>query len=198
MTLYEYKKNLRAEARALRRLMDPAEKIRKDAAITDHFLAAEPYLRAKTILCYASLPSEVNTGSIIDAALAGGKRVAVPVCVPGTRRMDFCLIASREQLVPGSFGVPEPRPGECRKLEDFAGSLCVVPALYYDLRGYRLGYGGGYYDRFLGDYPGFRIGIVYDSCLLPRLRRGRFDVAVNAVVTEKGLRRTARPSRRYH
>ena len=86
----------------------------------------------------------------------------------------------------------EPRVPGCEKLEDYTGSLCIVPALMYDLKGYRLGYGGGYYDRFLAGYTGYTIGLTYRRNILRFLHYGRFDVPVDMVVTEDFFRLTSR------
>ena len=134
---------------------------------------------------------EVDTFRIIERALADGKAVAVPRCVPGTRQMEFYRINSVEELAPGTFGVLEPIPGVHELLHDFSDSLCIVPALSYDWHGYRLGYGKGYYDRFLSKYEGVMIGICYSDCVQRKLPHGRFDRPVELLVTERYLRRTA-------
>lgn len=158
-------------------------------ALADHRIAVRLrsllcYRRAKTVLVYVSMPIEVDTREIISKALSDGKRVAVPRCVPGTREMEFYLIESLDELSPGTFGVLEPVPNPGRLLRDFSHSICVVPALACDRNGYRLGYGGGYYDRFLRDYPGEKVLILYKCCLVAHLWHGRFDVPVDRIVTE--------------
>ena len=104
--------------------------------------------------------------------------------------MVFYIINSLRDLERGSFSVLEPVPKKCRKLTDFKGAFCIVPALVYDRYGYRLGYGKGYYDRFLSAHPNmFLVGIGYCCCTVTELVHGRFDVAVDTLVTEKYVKK---------
>mgnify|MGYP003377240024 CR=1 FL=1 len=90
-----------------------------------------------------------------------------------------------DDLEKRTFGVLEPVPERCALITDFSKSICVVPALLYDLSGYRIGYGGGYYDRFLAHYPGYKVGVTYVKCIRRRILHGRYDVPVSALVTER-------------
>lgn len=186
-----YKRNLRAYYKQRRRDMDPAEKRDKDARILKFMLQMLAYRRAGTLLCFVSLPSEVDTHNLIRAALDERKTVAVPYCVEGSRDMRFYVINSLEELVPRTFGVLEPVPERCKLLTDFKDSFCVVPGLAFDFRGYRLGYGGGYYDRFLsGRTAVATAGVCYGNCLRRSLVHGRYDVACDYLVTDRGARST--------
>lgn len=120
-------------------------------------------------------------------ALARGKRVAIPRCA-GERDMDFFLIDSLNGLRPGSFGVPEPDPERHPRLPRPEGGFCLVPALAFDREGYRLGYGKGYYDRFLSRFEGNSLGICYGDFLLDTLPRGYHDRPVDAVLTQQTIR----------
>ena len=183
---------LRRQIRAQKQAMTPAE-IEKTSALLGEKLRAHPvYQQAKSLYGYLSYNQEVRTLPILKAALADGKRVACPRCIEGTREMEFYYIRSLDDLEKRTFGVLEPRVPGCEKLEDYTGSLCIVPALMYDLKGYRLGYGGGYYDRFLAGYTGCTIGLTYRPNILRFLHYGRFDVPVDMVVTEDFFRLTSR------
>lgn len=186
-----YKTNLRNKYKQLRRDMPPTVKTRHDESIRHRLQGLYQYKNAKTLLTFVSTPIEVDTREIIADALEDGKRVAVPRCVDGTREMEFYLIRSLADLAPRTFGVLEPVPEQCELLRDFSGSISIVPGLAFDLCGYRLGYGKGYYDRFLSGYPHPKIGIVYSCCMAHHLIHGRFDVAVDLLVTEKYLRRAS-------
>lgn len=181
------KRRMREEIKAWRRAMSPQRKSRADKSILSRLTRLREYQGAQTVLTYVSLPIEVDTFGLIQKALEDGKRVAVPRCVEGTRLMEFYLIHGVEDLEPGTFGVLEPNPKRCTQLRDFRGSLCIVPALAYDRSGYRLGYGAGYYDRFLSSYSGQMVGIVYERNLRWKLWRGHYDVPVKLVVTERGV-----------
>ena len=184
VNLKDYKTGLRARYKELRRAMPPEQKDAADRRIADRLSRLGCYRRCSTLLTYVSSPIEVGTREIIARALADGKRVAVPRCVPGTREMEFYLIESCDDLEPGAFGILEPRPSPERLLSEWKGCLCVVPALACDRKGYRLGYGGGYYDRFLRNFPGVKALILYKKCLVEHIWHGRYDVAVDLIVTE--------------
>lgn len=191
INIKEYKNALRQKFKERRRTMTEARKSQADRRIAARLRALASYRRAKTILTYVSTPIEVGTHEIIARALSDGKRVAVPRCVAGTREMHFYYINGLDELSPRTFGVLEPDDDPERLVCDFDGSICVVPALACDRNGFRLGYGGGYYDRFLREYPGEKILILYKNCLVEHLRHGRFDVRVDRIVTEYFTANTA-------
>lgn len=185
------KAGLRERYKTFRRELPPEKKARLDQMIASRVTSLWQYKRNRLLLIYVSTAIEVDTYRIMEQAWADGKRVAVPRCVPGTRNMEFYYINSLDDLEPGAFGVLEPRPDRSRLLTDFRSGLCIVPALSYDWHGYRLGYGKGYYDRFLARFGGQMIGICYSECVQKRLPHGRFDRPVELLVTERYLRRTA-------
>ncbi len=183
---------LREKYRSIRTAMSVEEKAMRDTAIADQVRRLWQYQNNDTVLVYVSTPIEVDTHNIISRAIKDGKRVAVPRCVPGTRNMEFYYIQSIDDLEPGAFGVLEPNVTKSPLLTDFSTGLCIVPAFSYDWNGFRLGYGKGYYDRFLSRFGGNIIGICYASCVQRSLPHGRYDRPVELLVTENYLRRTAR------
>ncbi len=186
------KAQLREQYKSYRRSMPPEIKKACDQQIADRVTALWQYRHNSLLLTYVSTSIEVDTHEIIRRALADGKRVAVPRCVPGTRNMEFYLIRGLEELKPGTFGVLEPEPDPKNLLTDFSHGLCLIPALCYDWKGFRLGYGKGYYDRFLARFGGHMIGICYSECVRRKLPHGRFDRPAELLVTERYLRRTSR------
>lgn len=189
MDLRQYKASLRERCREQREALTAEQKAKLDRDVATRFYRLNQYRSCHTLLCYVSTDIEVDTTGIIRRSLQNGKRVAVPRCIPGTREMEFYYIHSLDELSPGSFGVMEPLPLPERKVEEYAGSLCVVPGFCFDFSGYRLGYGKGYYDRFLNQYTGSKAGICYSVNVRNRLRHGRFDCAVDVLVTERYIRR---------
>ncbi len=187
--VYSQKMELREHYKALRRSMDPAEKAAADRAVLENIQKLWQYAKSDTLLCYVSTEIEVDTRELIRQALTQGKRVAVPRCVPHTRDMEFYCISSLEELSPGCFGVLEPAPDPEKLWSPDKGGLCLVPALCYDWAGYRLGYGKGYYDRFLARFTGFVAGICYSSCVRRRLPHGRYDRPAEVLVTDAYIRR---------
>ncbi len=186
--LREYKGNLRADIKQRRLQLDKRYKSRLDSRIRQRLISTYQYRECDTLLIYASTAIEVDTFSIIEHALSHGRRVALPRCISGTRDMVFHYITDINQLKPGSFGVLEPTEDlPVWQMED--GGLAVVPALSLDSFGYRLGYGGGYYDRFLSKFTGETMGITYSENFCYRLNHGRYDVPLGAVLTDKFVRK---------
>ncbi len=183
------KTQLREKYREMRRNLSAEEKAEKDKRIAERVFRLWQYRENAVLLTYVSTAIEVDTRAIIRRALQDKKRVAVPRCVPNTRQMEFYFIDSLEELQPGSFGVLEPIPDESKLLRDYSQGICLVPAFSYDWNGYRLGYGKGYYDRFLSAFDGNIIGICYSECIRPHLPHGRYDRAVELLVTDRFLRR---------
>lgn len=184
---------LREKYRSLRQNMPQEIREKADQDIATQVRKLWQYKRNDVLLTYVSTSIEVDTTRIINNAIADGKRVAVPRCIPGTRNMEFYFIDTVDDLKPGMFGVLEPDPDTSEMLTDLSGGLCIVPAFSYDWRGFRLGYGKGYYDRFLSRFEGNIIGICYSECVQRSLPHGRYDRAVELLVTEKYLRRTDKP-----
>ena len=181
------KKKMRAEAREMRRSLSPEKKITLDRKIKNKLLNLWAVRECNKFLCYVSTDIEVDTREFIEALLQMGKKVAVPRCEGERSNMNFYYINSLDELSPGSFGVDEPCPDKSESVIDFSKSICIVPALSYDRYGYRLGYGGGYYDRFLSKYSGYTIGVCYDNCINKKLIHGRYDRATNIVITDKQI-----------
>ncbi len=184
MGVQEEKAALRRQFRAQRTALLPEDAARWDKAIADHLLQSEAFCRADVVFCYLAVKDEVATAPIVQQALVLGKQVAAPVCGPGGQ-MEFKLFEGPHQLAPGRFGIAEPLES-CPVAAATAHSLCLVPGLAFDRQGLRLGYGGGYYDRFLPRFAGRAVGLVRSGFLVQQLPAGRFDCKVQALVTENG------------
>lgn len=176
---------LRQQAFEWRKALTRSQKQKMDFKIQNKMLNLWKFREVTTLLIYCSKPIEVDTRLIIQRAWQLNKTVAVPRCVPNTRDMEFYVIKSFADLEEGAFSVLEPNPEKCSLLRDYTSSVCVVPALLYDKEGYRLGYGKGYYDRFLSGYSGACIGIGYSDSVKEKLPHGKYDRRVDIIVTEK-------------
>ncbi|WP_085833999.1 5-formyltetrahydrofolate cyclo-ligase [Clostridium merdae] len=187
----EIKTGLRSKYRRLREDLSEEEKRSLDSEIQSRLLSLREYSQADTVFTYISKELEVDTLAIVRAAWANQKRVAVPRCIPGTRDMEFYYIRSWQDLEPASFGVMEPVVERCERVEDESKGFCLVPGFSFDVQGFRLGYGGGYYDRFLSRFGGFTVGICYSFCVQWNLPHGYYDRSVDLLVTEKYVRRTS-------
>ena len=181
------KSALRAKARRMRDEIAPMALADISLAICERFVSMPEFTSAEAVFCYFSIGSEVNTNKIIDRTLKSGKLLALPRCT-SCGVMHFYEVASLDSLEVGAFGIMEP-PSSARKVspEDFAHTLVAVPALAFDKRGYRLGYGKGYYDRYFENRtPSVTLaGLCPDLLILESVPHGTFDVSVDAVISEK-------------
>ena len=184
------KKELRRSLREVRSRLDPEKKADSDADIQSRVLSLRGYFKTDIVFTYVSLDNEVSTLDIIHAAWINGKRVAVPKCVKNSTEMEFYIITSMDDLEEGYFGILEPDTDKCEKVTDYSHGLCIVPGLSFDAEGYRLGYGKGYYDRFLKQFRGESVGLCYSSGVKWKLPRSEYDVPVDYIVTERYTRKT--------
>ncbi|MBQ3149861.1 MAG: 5-formyltetrahydrofolate cyclo-ligase [Clostridia bacterium] len=178
---------LRDNFKMRRKEMSGETKKRLDAKIASRVCNLWSFREAKTVLAYSSLPLEVGTSELIRIAKDAGKRIALPLCICETHRMEFYIVNDESELVRGAYGIMEPDVTKCEKLTDLSDSVCIVPALAFDRCGYRLGFGKGYYDRFLSSYNGKTIGIIYTDFVVNELPHGRFDKKVDYIVSENRL-----------
>ncbi len=181
----QIKKELRKELKAKRKNIE--KKQQSDESIRENLICSDLYLEAKQVLLYAHLDDEINMDDCINDALLLGKRVALPVCTDDSGNMEFYYIRSMRDLKAGFFGVREPDINKCEKVIDFSGSICIVPAIAYDKKGYRLGYGKGYYDRFLKNNTLISVGVCYNELIEDNLPRDEYDIPVNYIITQNGL-----------
>ena len=190
MNVRERKRALRAQFKRLRAECPAQLKREMDKKLFERFVSLEEYAACDTLFAYISGEIECDTSAIILRALADGKRIAVPRCAERTNAISFYFINSYDDLEKGKYGILEPKTEVCERAEDFSRGLCLVPGLSFDLQGYRLGFGKGYYDRFLSRFGGVTAGICYAKCTLTELPRGAFDRAVDILITEKFMNRT--------
>lgn len=157
-----------------------------DRLLFKQLRALPEYDAAKKIFAFVGTGAEPDTGALIAAMLAEGKEVAVPLCrSPG--EMEAVAIRGLSQLKPGRYGIPEPAP-QLPRMEPEAMDLILVPAVCYDREGYRLGRGGGYYDRYLMRTGGaFTVGLCRTALLQEQVPREEHDRKVRAVVTEEAV-----------
>ena len=184
------KSSLRSNYLTARRRIDPATRRALDSRIRTNLEAFDIYAEAPLVLAYVSYNNEVDTRSVIASALEAGKRVAVPHVSARKKSMAFFEIGSLDDLVEGYKGILEPRAELKVPLgtKDLCGSVCLVPGLVFDAQGYRVGYGGGYYDRFLPFYPGDKVALARASQMSSNpLPAEPTDVPVDFIVTDLGV-----------
>lgn len=183
----ELKNRIRDESKLFRENLSVDKKLRLDQKIANKLLNLWYFRERELILTYVSNQIEIDTSFIINKSLEQGKKVAVPRCINGTSNMDFYIIETFEELSAGSFGILEPADCIGKKVLDYESGLCIVPALSFDENGFRLGFGKGYYDRFLSNVNVNTVGLCYDDCIYEKLPHGRYDKKVDMIVTESRI-----------
>lgn len=173
------KQALRAQIREKKRAMTEEEIVSRSMALTEKFLSTDAYRQAKTIYGYLSYNQEVRTGPLLAQALKDGKAVAVPkVC---GEEMRFILMTDLDAVAKGYAGIPEPIADG--PIAQDPTALVLMPGLAFDRQGRRLGYGGGFYDKFLAAEPSHpKIALCYDFQLLPALETDSHDIPVDLVI----------------
>lgn len=179
------KKEARSYFLSLRKSISDDSRFLLDSAIFSNAAIIPQYLQAKTILCYYPIRREPNIIPLVRHAQELGKTVCFPISHVNERRLSFHAISDLSELTMGAYGIPEP-PSELPEITDFSDSLCLVPALAFDKSGLRLGYGGGYYDRFLFEFKGFSMGLAYSGFFVDTLPADPHDAKVDIIITENG------------
>lgn len=152
------------------------------AQMVRQLLASSLYRQAERIFTFLPTRQEVDLWPFLRQALADGKALAAPVCLPG-RQMAFYPVEDLAALHPGAYGIME--PVRTRPVQPDEETLCLVPGLCFDPGGGRIGYGGGYYDRFLAGFPGRTVGIAEQ--ISEQLPSGPWDVPVAYLLTRTGI-----------
>ena len=153
-----------------------------DQDLTERLLQHPFYQEAKVIASYLSFPHEFQTQELIEQALKDGKKVLIPKTYP-KGRMDF-VVYNPQQLVKTSFGLLEPQ-GNLEVVDASQIDLIHVPGLAFTTEGYRIGYGGGYYDRYLKHFSGHTLSTVY-PCQIQDFIPEKYDIPVEEVLIDEG------------
>ena len=153
-----------------------------DQALTERLLHHPFYQEARVIASYLSFPHEFQTQELIEQALKDGKKVLIPKTYP-KGRMDF-VVYNPQQLVKTSFGLLEPK-GDLEVVDPSQIDLIHVPGLAFTTEGYRIGYGGGYYDRYLEHFAGHTMSTIY-PCQVQEFNSENHDIPVQEVLIDEG------------
>ena len=173
------KKELRRYIRLRKEAMTEREIFDKSQVLTERFLKTDAYKKATTIYGYLSYNQEVRTEAILEQALTDGKRVAVPKVFGD--EMLFIYISGLDQIAAGYKGIPEPVADG--PVADDLNALVLMPGIAFDKNGGRIGYGGGFYDKFLATEPDHKtVALCYDFQVVDDLPMEEFDIPVNQVI----------------
>jgi len=178
----EEKSAIRRKMLDRRNSLSAMEVLERSNKVMENLYSLKEFSKAKVVMSYISFGTEVNTHGLIRS-LMGKKTVLVPVVADKEKR-EIILSELRDwkELLSGAYGILE--PGEVRERNADEVDISIVPGVAFDIRGNRIGYGGGYYDRLLGRTGGEKIGIAYDFQILESIPGEGHDVAVDKVVTE--------------
>lgn len=174
----ELRKKILQEMKAL----SQEQKQAMDRVLTERFLQHPFYQEAKTIATYLSFPHEFQTQALIERVLKDGKKVLIPKTYP-KGRMEF-VVYNPQQLVKTSFGLLEPQ-GDLEVVDPSQIDLIHVPGLAFTREGYRIGYGGGYYDRYLEHFAGHTMSTIY-PCQVQEFNSENHDIPVQEVLIYEG------------
>lgn len=183
------KKELRAVLKKKRLEITPEKRAELDRAVFENFTSSLTFRLTDTLLAYYSVNGEVSTIDVINAAFDKNIRVFLPRCTKdpsGNDIMYFHGIKSFFDLKEGMYGIPEPDI-DLPLFEPKGHNVCIVPGLAFDKNGYRIGYGKGYYDRFLRNFCGTKVGFCYSDFLVDNLPVGKYDSKIDMLITEKGI-----------
>ena len=180
------KAELRQHLLAQRAMLTPAEIEQHSTVIAAHVCALPAFCVSHTVMVYLALPQEVQTMQIITQARQSQKRVAVPV-IRGQDLVAVALSEASTQLRRGRFGILEPC-GTQRVIHPQEIGCITVPGIAFDARGGRLGFGKGYYDRFLRQLPAttYRCGLAFGIQVVPCVPQAPHDICMHGIVTEQG------------
>lgn len=186
--MQQEKKQLRRKILEIRDLFTADEIRKKSLAITENFVGLEAYQKAEMIMFFVPFRNEVDTRYLAERSMGLRKKVLVPRTIKEKRELIPSLLLDwDDDLVPGEYGIPEPPPEKLRPVEPRLIDMVIVPGVAFDLSGNRLGYGGGYYDRFFErlqeDTP--LVAVVFDHQIVKRVPVDPWDRRVDAVVTEE-------------
>lgn len=183
--IYTEKKQLRKKIMIQSNALDKNYKKKSSKAITDFVLSTPNYKEAQTIFCFVGMENEVDTSAIIEDALAQGKRVAVPLVI-SKGVMEAKQIFSPEELSVCSYGIKEPS-SSAMTIAPEEIELGIIPCLSCSHSGARLGYGGGFYDRYMQTTNFTRMCICYEKLTNEEIPMSRYDLRMDYLITEIGI-----------
>jgi len=180
-TAAERKAALRRTVKAIS--FTDAEKIESDRLLFQRFLALPQLADCPSLLLYYGVGREPDTAQLLEPLARLGRDLALPRCLPGGR-MEARRYLGPDRLLPNAYGIPEP-DGACPIVKQKDLSLILVPGLCFDQCGFRLGHGGGYYDRYLAGFGGLTVALCRDALVFPALPVEPHDRPVDLLLTEK-------------
>jgi 5-formyltetrahydrofolate cyclo-ligase len=157
-------------------------------AVVQRLIGLGPISTASTVLAYLAFGSEVSVDGLLCWGWNAGKRMAVPLCRPADRGLIACCIEGFDEVGRGWYGIREPKGERLRTVPPGEIDAIVVPGVAFDRQGRRLGFGGGYYDRFLAaETRAVRIGVAFACQVVAEVPAGPHDIPMNCIVTDREI-----------
>lgn len=181
------KKDLRKQMLERLQVIDKTDRSEIEKQMQEHLFASDLWKEASIIGVTISGGGEWETHAIIERGWEEGKTVCVPKTLPETKGMAFYSINDFSQTKKGFYNLVEPLPEKAKKIKKEAIDLLIVPGLIYNRYGYRIGFGGGYYDRFLSDFRNTTVSMLHSSQLIDDIPVKPHDIPVNYLLTEEGI-----------
>ena len=181
------KKDIRTEVLRRRDSIPPEQKAGKDDVIKTRLFNLEEFIDAKSVLMYISFRTEVDTIGQLEGIFCLGKKLLVPLVDSRQKTLTLYEIRETSELVPGYMGILEPKAAEDRKVELKDIDIIVVPGTGFDIKGNRLGYGGGYYDRLLANTKNHipTIALAFEEQIVDDIPAESHDMKVDIIVTDE-------------
>ena len=184
------KNELRQKYRALRDSFGEEFINKASYSTSKNLQKIEEFVKADIVLLYYPTKNEISPLPLFEICLKMGKTVAFPVCQKESTTLMFKKVTSLDMLSPSSFGIFEPNE-ECEIIIPTEKTICITPALLFSKDGHRLGYGKGYYDRFLKDFNGIAVGFSYSACVLDSIPHDTYDIPLDMIITESEVLKIA-------
>lgn len=178
------KKTLRKELLSKRKEIPQEKKAIYDKEISKKIIETDVFKKAEQVLVFASTDFEFDTRYIIDYCRLQNKKVFFPLCTDRNGNMEFLKVHSENELQLGMYNILEPISA-CEKYIPYKNDLVIVPCLSADKNKNRIGYGKGYYDRFLKNFKGVSISPCYNEMIYSEIPTDEYDIKINIIVTDK-------------
>ncbi len=184
------KKRLRKRIIKLRDQLTPQEIKEKSSLIAENLYRLPAYQKAKAVMFFISFGSEVDTIPMLEETIKRGKLALAPITLPENRELiPSQILDCKNDLAPGAYDIPEPRQETCSRYQPEVIDLLMVPGVAFDNQKMRIGYGGGYYDRFISSLKPQTslVALAFELQILPEIPADSWDRRVDMIVTEKRI-----------
>lgn len=182
------KKELRKDLISKRTSMPIEEVEQLSNKINSYIMEWDEYKNSNAIMSYYSFRNEVLTDELINDAFSQNKTVVLPKSIKEGSKILPCIIKSLSELKKENYGIMEPPTDNLLERDEL--DIVFVPGVGFDKRGFRIGYGAGYYDRFLNDYKGIKVGVCFELQVVEHAYNDKHDIAMDYIITEKGIIKT--------